>query len=48
MRWNASTQAEFVSGYLGPSLEAAGYGGLELMVLDDQRPIMPNWVEEVA
>ncbi len=36
MGWNASTQSEFVAEHLGPAMEEAGYGDVEIMIFDDQ------------
>ncbi len=47
MGWNASAQRQFVEENLGPSLEAAGYGDLSLMIADEQRPFLPKWTREV-
>ncbi len=47
MGWNATTQADFVADFLGPALDGAGYGDLELMVFDDQRPYVAPWVDTV-
>ncbi len=42
MGWNASTQSEFVADFLGPALDAAGYGDLALMIFDDQARHTPQ------
>ena len=34
---------QFIEDNLGPTLEAAGYGDLKLMICDDQRPLVPHW-----
>jgi glucosylceramidase len=47
MGWNATSQTEYASKYLGPTLEAAGYGDVKIMALDDQRPLAPKWANEV-
>lgn len=47
MGWNASTQATWIGEYLGPTLEAAGYGHLQLMAFDDQRPYLPVWADTI-
>ena len=47
MGWNASMQRDWVVENLGPSLHAAGYDGIQLMVHDDQRPTLPAWAQEV-
>ena len=47
MGWNASTQRQWIVENLGPSLEAAGYSDVKLMIHDDQRPLVPKWAREV-
>lgn len=47
MGWNASTQRQFVVDNLGPTLEAANYGDVKLMIFDDQRVLAPKWAREV-
>eukprot|EP00094_Tigriopus_californicus_P008405 TCALIF_08098-PB protein Name:"Similar to Gba Glucosylceramidase (Mus musculus)" AED:0.13 eAED:0.13 QI:29/0.92/0.8/1/0.92/0.93/15/0/1019 len=47
MGWNASQQRIFVVNNLGPALELAGYGDLQLMVFDDQRSFLSDWADEV-
>ena len=47
MGWNATTQREWIVENLGPSLETAGYGDINLMILDDQRPMVPKWARDV-
>ena len=38
---------QFIEENLGPTLEAAGYGDLKLMICDDQRPLVPHWARGV-
>nr|CAD7398128.1 unnamed protein product [Timema poppensis] len=45
MGWSADQQLDWVVANLGPALEKNGYSELELMVLDDQRVYLANWVE---
>jgi len=47
MGWNATTQRDWIVEHLGPALEAAGYADVKLMILDDQRPLVPKWAREV-
>ena len=47
MGWNATSQRVWISENLGPSLEAAGYSDVKVMILDDQRPLVPKWAREV-
>ncbi len=47
MGWNATTQREWIVNNLGPTLESAGYSDVKLMILDDQRPLIPKWAREV-
>ncbi|CAG2053563.1 unnamed protein product, partial [Timema podura] len=48
MGWSAEQQLDWVVANLGPALEKNGYSELELMVLDDQRVYLANWVETVT
>ena len=32
---------------MGPTLEVEGYSYLKLMILDDQRPLIPKWPREI-
>ena len=34
---------QFIEENLGPTLEAAGYGDVMLMIGDDQRLVVPKW-----
>ena len=47
MGWNSSTQAQWIVENLGPTLEVEGYSDIKLMILDDQRPLVPKWAREV-
>lgn len=47
MGWNSTTQREWIVNHLGPQLEQNNYGDLKLMILDDQRPLVPKWAKEV-
>ena len=47
MGWNSTTQREWIVEHLGPALEDAGYSNINLMILDDQRPLVPKWAREV-
>nr|CAD7423374.1 unnamed protein product [Timema monikensis] len=47
MGWSAEQQLDWVVVNLGPALEKNGYSELELMVLDDQRVYLANWVETI-
>ena len=48
MGWNAENQSIFVGENLGPTLEAAGYGNIQIMVMDDQRSLLPGWPTTVS
>lgn len=45
--WTPELQRDFVAKDLGPALEAAGFGHVKLMILDDQRIFLPYWPEVV-
>nr|CAD7573666.1 unnamed protein product [Timema californicum] len=47
MGWSPEAYTEWVANYLGPTLEKGGYGNLKLMILDDNRMWLPNWVNTV-
>lgn len=47
MGFTADTLGTFIGANLGPTLEEAGYGNLQLMMLDDQRPIMHDWATKI-
>ncbi len=47
MGWNAENQSIFIGLHLGPTLEAAGYGDIKIMIMDDQRIFLPAWPEKV-
>nr|CAD7439084.1 unnamed protein product [Timema bartmani] len=44
MGWSPEAYTGWVADYLGPTLEKGGYGSLKLMILDDNRMWLPNWV----
>nr|CAD7432852.1 unnamed protein product [Timema monikensis] len=47
MGWSPEAYTGWVADYLGPTLEKGGYGNLKLMILDDNRMWLPNWVNTV-
>nr|CAD7258068.1 unnamed protein product [Timema shepardi] len=47
MGWTAEEQRDWVAQHLGPTLQRAGYGDLELMIFDDNRVFLPGWVDTV-
>nr|CAD7200238.1 unnamed protein product [Timema douglasi] len=47
MGWTADQQLEWVVGNLAPTLEENGYSDLELMILDDQRFFLTDWVDTI-
>lgn len=48
MGWTAQTQRDFIKKDLGPALHEAGYKDIKLMVLDDQRLLLPYWADIVS
>lgn len=38
-----ASQRDFVKYHLGPALNSSGYGNISLMMLDDQRYLLPYW-----
>ena len=47
MAWNATTQGNWIANNFGPALSASKHKDVKLMVLDDQRPLAPNWCREL-
>ncbi|XP_023226745.1 glucosylceramidase-like [Centruroides sculpturatus] len=49
MGFTAQTQRDFIRYNLGPTLKRNGYGidKLKLMIMDDQRDLLPTWAEVV-
>lgn len=47
MGWTPEQQAMFVGLNLGPTLEASGFGSVKIMIMDDQRLLLPKWAESV-
>ncbi|XP_077555870.1 lysosomal acid glucosylceramidase-like [Haemaphysalis longicornis] len=47
--FTAATQRDFIKLDLGPALQEAGYGPekLQLMILDDNRYVLPHWTDVV-
>ena len=45
--WTPELQRDFIAMDLGPALQAAGFGDVKLMILDDQRIFLPKWAEVV-
>lgn len=47
MGWTPESQAFFVGLNLGPTLAEKGFGDVKIMILDDQRLLLPKWAETV-
>ncbi|XP_018014405.1 lysosomal acid glucosylceramidase isoform X2 [Hyalella azteca] len=47
MGWTPETQRKFLVENFGPALEQHGYDSLKVMVFDDQRPYLPEWVSHI-
>lgn len=47
MGWNSTTQKDWIVEFLGPALENSGYETVKLMILDDQRVLVPKWARDV-
>ena len=47
MGWDAQNQSDFVGNNLGPTLEAKGFGAVNIMIMDDQRRNLPDWATTV-
>ena len=47
MGWTAESQAQWVKANLGPTLRASRFNATKLMILDDQRFLLPAWADAV-
>ncbi|XP_063229261.1 lysosomal acid glucosylceramidase-like isoform X2 [Bacillus rossius redtenbacheri] len=47
MGWTAEQQRDWIAQHLGPTLHKGGYDYLKLMIMDDNRAILANWVKTV-
>lgn len=47
MGWTPENQAFFVGLNLGPTLAAKGFSDVKIMIMDDQRLLLPKWAEIV-
>jgi len=47
MGWHPETQRDFIKMDLGPKLAESGHGNVKLMIMDDQRPLLPYWADVV-
>uniref|UniRef100_T1JDD3 Glucosylceramidase n=1 Tax=Strigamia maritima TaxID=126957 RepID=T1JDD3_STRMM len=45
--FTAETQREFVAKNLGPTLEKSGFSQVKIIILDDQRLMLPKWAQTV-
>lgn len=48
MGWTPDNEAFFVGLNLGPSLATHGFDDIKIMIMDDQRIMLPKWVETVS
>ena len=47
MGWTAESQAFFVGLNLGPTLSANGFTEVKILIMDDQRILLPKWAQTV-
>ena len=47
MGWTPETQAFFIGLNLGPTLHQNGFDNVKIMIMDDQRILIPKWPETV-
>ena len=47
MGWTAESQAFFVGLNLGPTLAANGFAYVKILIMDDQRILLPKWAQTV-
>ncbi|KAK7026758.1 hypothetical protein SK128_022439 [Halocaridina rubra] len=45
--WTSFEQAQWIGEYLGPALRNSSFAYLQVMVLDDNRFLLPKWVDDV-
>lgn len=48
MHLDSAMERDFLKQDLGPALKAAGYSNVSLMILDDNRSMLPSWVDTVC
>lgn len=47
MHLDSAMERDFLKLDLGPALKAAGYSNVSLMILDDNRSMLPSWVDTI-
>ncbi|XP_050402562.1 lysosomal acid glucosylceramidase isoform X2 [Patella vulgata] len=47
MGWTAEMQRDFIIQDLGPALHNNGYQDIQLMIMDDQRLVLPEWTSVI-
>ena len=47
MGLSAEMERDFIKADLGPLLLARGHGGVNIMILDDERSFVPHWAEAI-
>lgn len=47
MGWSPEAEREWVTNHLGPALYASGYKDLEILMFDDQLPLLPLWFDDM-
>lgn len=48
MNMSPDGEKDWVINYLGPTLHANGYGDIQIMIADEQRPFLPFWLCSVS
>ena len=48
MHLNSQMERDFIKMDLGPTLKAAGYSNVSLIIFDDDRWLLPSWVDPVC
>jgi hypothetical protein len=48
MGWSPEEESEWVINHLGPKLHANGYKDIEILMFEDQTPLLPLWFDVVC
>jgi hypothetical protein len=48
MGWSPEEERDWVTNHLGPTLHAGGYKDIEILIFEDQTPLLPLWFDIVS
>lgn len=48
MGWRPTTEATWIANNLGPTIKASQYNRTKILALDDQRFVLPWWLDQVC